>query len=279
MNPELLSYNLLEELKEIKLDSKNIVEQSYRSAKVCRTLLCTLKREVFANGFNSIESEIKFFKVIKQIPLVHLVYYSEVHSFEIQFPKADKDCQLKFTKRKINQLNKFFFDNRDFGQYSDSEDSRFDKEYYTREGLNDYHITLSNYYFQDPDFCTPKDMLLGQYKGYCSLVNYLDERLFNLQDKLNTRPTISNKSEKIPWPFTNADWVELVYALSAAGLGKQNNMNIIKISQKLQEIFDYEPSKDIYKTFQDLKNRKKSRTQFLDFVTTALLSEMNKSEE
>ncbi|MDT0690922.1 RteC domain-containing protein [Salegentibacter sp. F188] len=279
MDPELLSYNLLKELKEIKFHSKNIVEQSYRSGKICRTLLCTFKREVFANGFDSIEAEIKFFKVIKQIPLVHLVYFTEIHSFEIQFPKADKDCQLKFTKRKINQLNQFFRSNLDFAQYVDSEDSRFDKEYYTRDSMNDYHVPLSDFYFQDPDFCTPKDMLLGQYKGFCSLVNYLDERLFKLQNNLNTRTTISNKSEKIPWPFSNADWVELVYALSAAGLGKQNNMNIIKISQKLQEIFDYEPSKDIYKTFQDLKNRKKSRTQFLDFVTTALLSEMNKSEE
>lgn len=279
MNTELLSYKLLEELEEIKLHSKNILEQSYRSIEVCRNLLSTLKREVFVNGFDSIESEIKFFKTIKQVPMVHLIYFSEIHSFEIQFPKANKDCQLKFTKKKINKLNRFFLYNMDFGQYVDTGDSRFDKEYFTRDFLNNYHITLSNFYFQDPDFCTPRDMLLGKYKAYCSLVDYLEERLFNLKNGLNERSTIPNKLEKIPWPFTHADWVELVYALSAAGLARQNNFNIIKVSQKLQEVFEYEPPKDIYKTYQDLKNRKKSRTQFLDLLATSLLSEMNKSEE
>lgn len=279
MDSELITYQLLEELKELKLHSKNVIEQSYRSVHVCRKLLSTLKREVLANGFDSIESEIEFFKSIKQIPLVHLIYFSEIHSFEIQFPKANKDCQLKFTKKKINKLNHFFISTIDFGQYVDSGDSRFDKEFFTRGFLDDYHINLSDFYFQDPDFCTPKDMLLGKYKAYCLLVDYLEERLFNLKNGLNERSTIPSKLEKIPWPFTNADWVELVYALSAAGLSRQNNFNIIKISQKLQEIFDYEPSKDIYKTYQDLKNRKKSRTQFLDLLATSLLSEMNKSEE
>lgn len=279
MDPELISYKLMEDLKEVKLQSKNVIEQSYRSTHVCRNLLSTLKRGVLSDGFDSTESEIIFFKVTKQIPLVHLIYFSEIHSFEIQFPKANKECQLKFTKKKINKLNRFFLYNMDFGQYVDSGDSRFDKEYFTRGFLDDYHITLSNFYFQDPDFCTPRDMLLGKYKAYCSLVDYLEERLFNLKNGLNERSTVPSKLEKIPWPFTNADWVELVYALSAAGLARQNGFSIIKISQKLQEVFDYEPPKDIYKTYQDLKSRKKSRTQFLDLLATSLLSEMNKSEE
>ena len=279
MDSELITYQLMEELKEIKLHSKNVIEQSYRSIHVCRNLLSTLKKEVSLNGFDSIESEINFFKVTKQIPLIHLIYFSEIHSFEIQFPRANKDCQLKFTKKKINRLNRFFLYNMDFGQYVDSGDSRFDKEYFTRGFLEDYHITISEFYFQDPDFCTPRDMLLGKYKAYCSLVEYLEERLFHLKNDLNGVSTVSNNSEKIPWPFSHADWTELVYALCASGIAQKNGFNIIKVSQKLQEVFDYKPPRDIYKTYQDLKNRKKSRTPFLDLMTNSLLSVMDKSEE
>ncbi|MDX1604366.1 MAG: RteC domain-containing protein, partial [Salinimicrobium sediminis] len=50
------------------------------------------------------------------------------------------------------------------------------------------------------------------------------------------------------------------------------------VSQKLQEIFDYTP-RDIYKTNQDIKGRKNSRTLFLDQLATSLLSEMDKSED
>jgi hypothetical protein len=278
MDTELLSYKLLEELKEIKLHSKNILEQSYRSIEVCRNLLITLKREVIAKGFDSIEAEIEFFKIIKQAPLVHLIYFSEIHSFEIQFPKADKNSQLKFIKKKICKLNRFFLYNLDFGQYVNSGATHFDKEYYTRYYLDSFHITTSKFYFQDPDFCTPRDMLLGKFKAYNKLVIYLDERMSNLENNRNEKEVKQRATEKIQWPFTNSDWVELVYALWYNGLRNQNGLSIRKVSQKLQEIFDYTP-RDIYKTNQDIKGRKNSRTLFLDQLATSLLSEMDKSED
>ena len=52
----------------------------------------------------------------------------------------------------------------------------------------------------------------------------------------------------------------------------------MQVSKKLQQLFDFEP-KDIYKTYQDIKNRKNSRTLFLDELSTSLLIEMDKSEE
>ena len=278
MDTELLSYKLLEELKEIKLHSKNILDQSYRSIKVCRNQLTALKREVLAKGFDSTKAEIEFFKTIKQVPLVHLIYFSEVHSFELQYPKADKNSQLKFIKKKIGKLNRFFLYNLDFGQYVNFGATHFDKEYYTRDYLDSYHITTSKFYFQDPDFCTPRDMLLGKFKAYNKLVIYLDERLFKLKNNLNKKKVELCVTEKIHWPFTNSDWVELVYALWYNGLRNQNGLSIMKVSQKLQEVFNYTP-RDIYKTNQDIKGRKNSRTLFLDQLATSLLSEMDKSEE
>lgn len=90
---------------------------------------------------------------------------------------------------------------------------------------------------------------------------------------INPQPT-----EKMDWPFSNTDYVELVYALCAKGLGKQDNQGIMQVSKNLQQLFDIEP-KDIYKTYQDIKNRKNSRTLFLDQLSTSLLIEMDKSEE
>lgn len=277
MDSELLTYKLFEELKEIKLQSKNILEQSYRSIEVCRNQLSQLKREVIANGLDSIEAEIEFFKNVKQVPLVHLIYYSEIHSFEIQFPKADKKVQLKFIKKKIGKLNRFFLYNIDFGQYVNSNATHFDKEYYTRGYLDTYHITTSKFYFQDPDFSTPRDMLLGKFKAYNSFVIYLDERMFSIKNNSNGKKFDHTPTEKISWPFSNTDWAELIYALWFTGL-RQKGLSIIQVSQKLHEVFDRE-STDIYKSFGDMKNRKNSRTLFLDKMVTSLLFGMDKSEE
>lgn len=278
MNMRLISKKLHKDLDEIKAQNENILDRAYLSIEVCRDMLSLLKKQVLAAGFNSIEDEIIFFKSIKQVPLTQLIYFSEIHSFEVQFPKADNDCQLKFIKKKVKKLNRFFLYNLDFGHYVKSGSTHFDKEFYTRDHKDTYRITTSKFYFQDPDFCTPRDMLLGKYKAYGSLVDYMNEKQNKVKSCLNGKHFRKKRLEKIDWPFTNTDWVELVYALWAGGMTKKNKPSIVKISKLLQEIFDFEP-KDIYKTYQDIKNRKNSRTLFLDQLTTSLLKEMDKSEE
>ena len=277
MELKSLSEGFTEELDEIKLQYKDIIERAYRSVEVCRNLLSSFKKEILKDGFESVQEEIHFFKITKQIPLVQLIYYSEIQSFEIQFPKADKESQRKFIKRKIEKLNRFFIYNLDFGRYVDLGATHFDKEYYTRDYLDTFHITTSKFYFQDPEFCTPRDMLLGKYQAYNSLISYLDSRLFKLENSLNGKMVIE-PSKKLHWPFSNADFVELLYALYAKGLGRKDNLSIMEVSKRLQLIFDFIP-KDIYKTYQSLKGRKHSRTLFLDELAISLITEMDKSEE
>ncbi|MCM4172337.1 hypothetical protein DHD32_12655 [Arenibacter sp. TNZ] len=278
MNSQILSTKLLKDLDEIKSQNENILEWAWRSIKACRNLLTTYKKEILNKEFKTIKEEIQFFKETKQIPLIKLIYFSEIHSFEIQFPKGDEDSQLKSIKKKINKVNRFFLYNMDFGRYINSGATHFDKEYYTRDYLETFHITTSKFYFQDPEFCTPRDMLLGKYQAFDSLIAYLDEKKHRISNGLNGKIKVSRPIEKIHWPFSNTDYVELLYALCAKGLGKQDNQGIMQISKKLQQMFDIEP-KDIYKTFQEIKYRKNSRTLFLDDLSTSLLIEINKREE
>jgi len=120
-------------------------------------------------------------------------------------------------------------------------------------------------------------MLLGKYKAYNSLISYLDTRLFKLENSLNGKMVI-DPSKKLHWPFSNADFVELLYALYAKGLGREDNLSIMEVSKRLGLIFDFIP-KDIYKTHQSIKGRKNSRTLFLDDLAISLITEMDKSEE
>ena len=278
MNLESLIKTIPYQLNEIKTKNDNIIERAHRSIAVCRDALSELKKEVLRSGFSSMEDEIHFFKVTKQIPLENLIYYSEIHSFEIQFPKIDHKSQLKFIKKKSNKLNRFFLYNLDFGRYIESGQTHFDKEYYTRDYLNGYHITLSKFYFQDPEFCSARDMLLGKYNAYKSLTQYLNIKMQKIKNGLNGSMISITNSGKLHWPFSNTDYVELLYALYSKGLGTKDNLSIAKVSERLQQVFDFTP-KDIYKTYQEVKNRKKSRTPFLDELTASLLDAMNKSEE
>ncbi|MGO2293856.1 MAG: RteC domain-containing protein [Psychroflexus halocasei] len=278
MNSQKLSKKLLKDLDKIKNQSNNILECALHSIKACQKLLSIYKKEILSKKFQTIQDEIKFFKETKQIPLTELIYYSEIYSFEIQLPRSDKDSQLESIKRKINKINRFFLYNMDFVRYVNSGATHFDKEYYTRDYPDTFHITTSKFYFQDPEFCTPRDMLLGKNKAFDSLLIYFDQKKFRITNGLNDKLNSFKPIEKIHWPFSNTDYVEMLYALCSKGLGKQDNQGIKQISRKLEQLFDIEP-KDVYKTYHEIKNRKNSRTLFLDELSKSLLIEMNKSDE
>ncbi len=278
MDSTSLCENFEREFATIKITSSNIIEKSTVVIELCHGFLKDLRALLLREGFENTLDEINFFKNVKPKAITPLIYFSEIRSFEIQFPKANIDCQKKYLRHKINKLNRFFNRNLEFEHYVNGRYSHFDTQYYTRDSLETYHLICSDFYFQEKDFSTSRDMLLSKIKAYTQLATYLDGRLHNLKFQSVATEIPLLKMDKLIWPFTNTDWVELVYALSYAGVAKQNRLSITDISKNMQEVFDFTP-KDIYKTYQDIKNRKNSRTMFLDELSICLLSEMGKSEE
>lgn len=266
------------DLKAIKMSPVGIIEESTMAINLCHKFLKILKSKILQDGFENKMAEIKFFKSIKQIPLMPLIYYSEIRSFELQFPKGNVDCQIEHIKKKINKLNRFFLINLDFIQYINSGFKHFDEQYFTREFLEDYHITSSNFYFQDSDFATSRDMLLGKVDAYNKFIIYLQNRLIhknvseiNIQSESNTNP-------KLKWTSSKSALTELIYALHHSNVINNGNVEIKDIAISLQNSFNIDLP-DFYKTYLEIKSRKKSKTKFLDELSINLISKMNKSEE
>jgi len=240
--------------------------------------LTSYKKHIIKNGFESIQDEIEFFKNTKQPTLINLIYYSEVRSFEIQFPKVNKDAQKKYVKKKITKLNRFFLYNMDFGQYIKSNNSHFDKQYYTREYFDNFPITSSKFYLQDPEFSTPRCMLLGKFKAYNLFIIYLQNRLIDKNKSLNFDPNAINSDMSLQWTSSKTALTELIYALHHSRSINNGNADIKEIAIMFQKILHFDIG-DFYKTFSEIKSRKISRTKFLDDLASGLLSHMNNSEE
>ena len=172
-----ISTEFLELLEEIESTHSTTIVRSNNAILLCRKTLYTLKKLVLEFNFDSHEDEIDFFKNTKQISIIPLIYYSEVRSFELQFPLANSTSQKKYINKKIAKLNRFFIYNIDFVQYIQQGHSHFDYQYFTRKFSDSYHIVSSKFYFQDPDFTTARDMLLGKVKAYQKFIEYLKNRL------------------------------------------------------------------------------------------------------
>ena len=266
--------NFQEELIRIQNSSNSITERTNRSIISCRKILEILKKEVLQKGFNSSKQEIKFFKHIKNTPLKELIYFLKLRSIELQLPKSGKELQCKIIKRKLNKINRFFLRNIEFGQYIELGCTHLDEYYFTRSTNDENYHPYSKLYFEDLSFCTPKGLLLAEFKAYSALVRYLEKRLFCLENSLSNHNIESKHTTKLIWPYGFAAFVELLSALSAAGFHTKNNLSIIDLARKFQEIIDIQTT-GFYNTRNENANRMKGYTPFLDSIILAYLQEID----
>lgn len=263
-----------DELEKIKQSSLSILDTSKQIIILSRNTLNNFKKAIIKTDFVSVIKEVEFFKHQKQISLTQLIYYTEIRSFELQFPKSDIHEQEKFLKKKLKKLNRFYLYNIDFNQYVEANLFHFDKQYFTRDHLDSFSITSSKFYFQDPDFSTPRDMLLGKVKAYNLLMDYLKNKLHLITKKSST--LIDNPNLK--WTSTKSALTELIYALYYNRVINNGNIDIKEIAIALQSVLHFDLG-DFYKIFSEIKARKISRTKFLDDLSNGLLMQMENSEE
>ncbi|MEA1785437.1 RteC domain-containing protein [Arenibacter sp. GZD96] len=71
--------------------------------------------------------------------------------------------------------------------------------------------------------------------------------------------------------------IELIYALHYARVIKDGKSDIQEIALSLQQLFSFDLG-DFYKTFNEIKARKKGRTKFLDDLAMGLITQLDKED-
>lgn len=275
MNFEILLRQLHFEINEIENKYTDILKRANFSIVTCRVILSKMNHIVSNSSFDNEAEEVNFFKNIKVFPLSKLVYYSEVRSFEIQYPKVSIAEQKKYLEKKIKKINKFFDYNIEFIQYVKEERTHLDAIYYTRKNSNTLNITNTKTYYRAPDFSTSHDILLGKVKAYESFINYLENKLFNIQNLRTTNLHDNYKKSKLRWTSSKTALTELVYGLHGSGA---TNAEINEIATAVEELFNINLG-NYYRTFSEIKIRKSSRTIFLDKMKNSLEDKMDEADE
>ncbi|WP_299801194.1 RteC domain-containing protein [uncultured Maribacter sp.] len=269
---------LQNDLKEANLMISNPVKRANHAIRLSHTLLSLLRKSVVKDGFESIDKEIAFFKTIKTVPSAKLIYHSQIRSFELEFPKGNTNTQRKFIKKRLNRLNRFYHQHMDFGEYIESGRTHFDEKYFTRKYLNSFPIVSPHFYFHDPEFNTPKDMLLAEFMGFNSFLSYLQNRMIDQSKIAIGKPFDLNTQISLQWTATKSALTELIYALHYNKVINNGNTDIKEIALAMQQVFHFDLG-DFYKIFSEIKSRKISRTKFLNDLASGLQSHMDNAEE
>ena len=230
---------------------------------LCNNTLYLLRSIVEKVDFKSIADEVHFFKMVKSEPLGYLVYFSEIRSCELLMPKIGLGNQLNFLEKKINRINKFFHRNWDFVHYMEQGLSYLDVQYFTRSNQIFPLYALPEACYLDPKFFTSHDMLWARIKGLNIFIGYLQERLKQL--KLQKHKALQTEKPKraLAWTASKAALTELIYALYSSTAVNNGKEDIKGIASAFEEVFNIRLD-NIYKTYAEIKNRKDSKTRFLE---------------
>lgn len=232
---------------------------------LCNQELSNLRDKVVKQGFLSQRDEVLFFKKTKQVPLVNLIYYTELRNLEINFPKNGYKNQKKILKHRIKEIRKFHCSQAHFFKYIRLNQCHLDHVYFTRNDWNSSYFTESTSYIIDPVFHTSHDSLLAKLKAFEKLNVFLFNKLSSLE-----KTTTSNS---LKWTSSKVSLTELIYALYHSKSINNGRADIKEIAKVFQDTLNIDLS-DLYRTFSEIRNRKKGHAKYLNELAYTLQEKM-----
>lgn len=264
------------------LDSLSTSEQSQLKRSIdgielCNQTLSSLKKKIEQRDFESIPEEINFFKNIKPHPMSYLIYFTEVRSCELQKPKAGLSYQTDFLEREIVKINKFFYQNIDFAHYMELGYTYLDHQFFSRTHRVSYPISPFTDYYQYPEFSTSHDMLWSKIKAMNHFIHFIRESMEALQPGSTKKHLEEKKHRVLIWTASKTALTELIYALYSDNVLNHGGADLKTITTSFEEFFNVKLDQ-IYKTYAEIKERKGSRTKFLDELMLKLSLKMDRED-
>lgn len=277
------TYELIEklnsELKIIDLAEESLFVKAPKAIILLENLFVELKTFISSYLFKDIEEETYFFKEIKPQLFSKLIYYRKIYNIETIRPNGSIDSQKSYLKKELDHIKTFFDRNLDFYKYYRTGCTHFDKFYFVR-GKLDIQLNLDSFYFErDPQFATCFDFKIAKILANEMLSIYLNEEL----TKLESYPIQSSGKEtdiprvRLTWTGKKAELVEQIYAWERANCFNYGNVTIKQLTEYIEYVFNINLG-DYYHAFLEMRDRKGSRTIFLDKLIKFLNDRMDEAD-
>lgn len=207
--------------------------------------------------FESVESEIEFYKKVRSGFEAELIYLGEVYFILSTLPKCKKEA-IRYLKKQFVPIRLYCRRYQWLYEYWTLGSSELDQQLFLRR-LGEKPKTLI-FSFPLPlgdIYAVPATKAFARFQAFQELQGFLEKQMALLENKSG------HANSSIKWTTTKAALVELAYALKASGSVNNGNASIRDIANHLEQVFGQDLSQ-FYRTFQEIRIRKNSRTTFLD---------------
>ena len=107
---------------------------------------------------------------------------------------------------------------------------------------------------------------------------YIKSQLAKLkEDALNEHEIDTEFKARETWTASKTDLAELIYALDTSKCINHGNIKLKAITSYLEDVFNISIG-DIYRIYLEIRERKGSRTQFLDRLKDKLIERMDEAD-
>ena len=255
----------------------SVQQLAERNIKIVYSYLVKLKEIALSTPFISDQEEIIFFKSIKPRFHSQLIYYFKVLQVILRWPPTGREGVTLFLHYQLEKLTHFFNKHLSLYEYYRSEATFLDTLFFTR-GRTELLTEVDAFGVDtDPQFTTGYDFIIAKMKGYELLRQYLETELEKLQQPTLSDP-LAQLTGNLTWTASKAALIELLYALQSSGVLNNGKAALNDVALFLEEVFSIKLG-NYYRVFQEIRIRKKSRTQFLDEMKDRLIQRMDYTDE
>ncbi|MCE5331724.1 MAG: RteC domain-containing protein [Bacteroidales bacterium] len=259
----------------IERDEKNEITKSTQILTFFESKLEDLKSFIIQYDFKTEVEEILFFKEIKPKIISKLIYYISVYKIEMNRPKGSCSTVETYLLNELDRLKHYFERNIEMYHYYRTGCTHFDKIYFLRNRDSDIPVNIACFYFErDVRFSTGYDYKIAKIMANDLLELYIKSQLVKLKEDTVTEHEIHTMFKtRETWTASKTDLAELIYALDTSKCINHGNIKLKALTSYLEDVFNVSIG-DIYRIYLEIRDRKGSRTQFLDCLKDNLTERM-----
>lgn len=266
---------LEENLKQITMGSGCMLSNSMLAIKRCRLALVELKSMVIRYGFPDKSSEIGFFKEIKPVAYSNLLFYQTLFELESFRSIIGAEAMIQYMKNKLNEIQVYIEEHRETVQYYHCGYTFLDRFYFVRN-TEEIPVELrGENYLIDEEFNTWQDYNFSVIRSNEMLQKYLNKQIVGLENPHESGEL--QQLNQLDWTANKIDLVELVYALYYSRAINNGKITIKELGKLIGQIFNVEISKDVYRYYIEIQQRKIEQTKFIGHLQSVLQQQIDQN--
>lgn len=215
-------------------------------------------------NLENLEDEISFYKEVKPYFHYPFIYYCYLKNFIGKYSLLDVKGRQSLVRKYLRRINSFYGDNQGFLTYFNMHETHADKVYFSYQ--NELGMVLEAHQLNLPidfGFQNRYDLLLTYYLAFREAEKFLKVLKVEKSKEETGFHSILN------WTGSKSAFNELIYALHECKAINKGELSINQIIPAISSFFNLDPG-DYYKSINEIKNRKKERTKFLNQLVATL---------